>query len=206
MNIKLFLMVALGVTLVLSFGAPTVTAHPDRGCSGCHVPHGGDGDNSTVPLWNPQHTTTTLTGGYSNPNNTFNATITGPTGSSKLCLSCHDGSYAPVHADHRFDGAAGSLGTLTNSHPISFAYDAALAAADGELVDPSTLPADVLDGNQQMQCTSCHEVHNTASRQKTANLRWAYPVDTGDPATTVSDTYVNGQGLTYVFCTKCHVK
>ena len=57
------------------------------------------------------------------------------------------------------------MGTdLSDDHPISFTYDAALATADGELATPSggtvgTLP---LFGasSDQMECATCHDVHD----------------------------------------------
>jgi len=58
---------------------------------------------------------------------------------------------------------------LTNDHPISFTYDASLAAADGELRVPDgttvgtrtagqTKPRLPLE-NGQMQCSTCHDPH-----------------------------------------------
>jgi cytochrome c peroxidase len=57
---------------------------------------------------------------------------------------------------------------LANSHPISFVYDSALAAADGALKNPAqpstlgrTIAQDLLDANSKMQCNSCHDVHTS---------------------------------------------
>ena len=57
---------------------------------------------------------------------------------------------------------ATNLGTnLSQDHPVSFTYNSALAAANGELSDPATLTNQVrLDSNSQMQCTACHDPHN----------------------------------------------
>ncbi|HSU55282.1 MAG TPA: cytochrome c3 family protein, partial [Candidatus Dormibacteraeota bacterium] len=97
-----------------------------------------------------------------------------PTGASKLCLSCHDGTVAlgmvasrsrPIEMRNSVttmpQGPA-NLGTdLSDDHPISFTYDNALVAAHGELRDPATLNAKVrLDHSHQLQCTSCHDPHN----------------------------------------------
>jgi predicted CXXCH cytochrome family protein len=57
----------------------------------------------------------------------------------------------------------GRLGTdLSDDHPVSFAYTAALAAArGGELVSPATLTGRIkLDASGQMQCTACHDPHD----------------------------------------------
>ncbi|MCC7204734.1 MAG: hypothetical protein IT441_06615 [Phycisphaeraceae bacterium] len=172
----------------------TALGHPST-CTLCHTPHAAYSDTS-VPLWQPDHSTTTLTGNYSSP--TMDAVISeSPDGASKLCLSCHDGSYSssygPItaHPEVVF-GPAGDLGGMDRNHPVSFVYDAALVAADPELVDPSTLAKDILDRNEKMQCTSCHDIHNNTAAVDTPNLRWAY-----DPAV---------RGTVSAFCRQCHAK
>jgi len=102
------------------------------------------------------------------------AVVSQPTGSSRLCLSCHDGVLALASA--QLGPAVQSTGTsvsalpvtgrsvlgadLRASHPVSFTYDSALAAKRGELVDPRLLPSTVrLDATGQLQCTSCHDPH-----------------------------------------------
>jgi predicted CXXCH cytochrome family protein len=141
-------------------------------CEPCHTPHNSIGPANT-PLWNHGITTETFDT-YSNTVS-LDATMGQPNGSSKLCLSCHDGSVALDN----FSGAAGStmltgdalIGTdLKNDHPISFTYDVSLATTDGELADPSTdisglggtIAADMLSGDQ-MECSSCHDAHNNAN-------------------------------------------
>jgi predicted CXXCH cytochrome family protein len=116
-------------------------------------------------LWNGSETTTTFVM-YSSA--TFQGTIDGqPSGNSKLCLSCHDGTSNPDFAwigdNHRFNADA-----LSNSHPISFVYDSALAVQDRGLRDPSdvstlggTIMEDLLDPDSKVQCASCHDVHSS---------------------------------------------
>lgn len=130
-------------------------------CIACHTPHNANTTITDAPLWN--HTMTEATYElYASP--TFNGTTSQPTGVSKLCLSCHDGTIAPDaftgHAGVTSIATAGNLGVnLKKSHPISFTYDAALATADGELTDPGTLPAGWIN-NSKFECSSCHDVHN----------------------------------------------
>jgi predicted CXXCH cytochrome family protein len=143
-------------------------------CIVCHTPHNADISVTGAPLWNHEVTGTTFTL-YSSPS--LDATDLGqPAASSKLCLSCHDGTVALEN----FGGATGGtnyvagndlLGTdLSDDHPISFTYDAALATADGSLFDPTTqssglggtIQDDMLLANQ-VQCASCHDVHNAAN-------------------------------------------
>ncbi|NVO01266.1 MAG: cytochrome C [Bacteroidetes bacterium] len=145
-------------------------------CIVCHTPHGAITTVSNAPLWNHQVTATAAFTLYSG--STFNgaSTITQPDASSKLCLSCHDGTVALQN----FSGTTGAgttissfynVGTnLANDHPISFDYNAALVAADGGgLKDPTTalgigtqtIQNSMLFSNK-MQCASCHDVHNSA--------------------------------------------
>jgi predicted CXXCH cytochrome family protein len=110
-----------------------------------------------------------------------------PGGVSRLCLSCHDGSvatnsygFAPgvVNAGVKKITSAnvsligGDLGDgggydLSNHHPIGFDY-ADAKSHDNELAETSVqlgANADVTIGsllwNGKMECTTCHDVHNT---------------------------------------------
>ncbi len=139
-------------------------------CIACHTPHDADVSVAESPLWNHEVTSTVFTI-YSS--NTLDATVGQPGGSSKLCLSCHDGtvaldSYGGMTGTSFIDGGHNIGTSLTNDHPISFTYNTALATADGSLMDPSTatsglggtIAADMLYGGE-LQCASCHDVHNS---------------------------------------------
>ncbi len=139
-------------------------------CLFCHTPHNCV---PSSPLWNRANSGATYTT-YSST--TMNASPGQPTGSSIMCLSCHDGTVALgqlksmgatliTFASTTFmpAGITGNLGTdLRNDHPISFVYDNALAASDGELKEPGSIliPSIKLENNQ-LQCTSCHDAHNS---------------------------------------------
>ena len=106
-------------------------------CVVCHTPH--NATTATTPLLNHTLTKATFTV-YSSPS--LNATVGQPSASSLACLSCHDGTVA-IDA---FGGNTGTtfmtggdkLGTdLSNDHPVSFTFDAALATADGGLNNPT---------------------------------------------------------------------
>jgi predicted CXXCH cytochrome family protein len=137
-------------------------------CVFCHTPHT---TRSEGPLWNHQMSATAYTP-YSS--SSMKAAVGQPTGSSKLCLSCHDGTVALGMLDNRrtpvpmtkgttvMPAGPSKMGTdLSGHHPISFTYDSALATQQGELQDPMTLKREVrLDKNREVQCTSCHDPHN----------------------------------------------
>jgi len=146
-------------------------------CVACHTPHNADTTVAEAPLWNHALTGKTFVL-YSSP--TLDATVAQPDGSSKLCLSCHDGTVAldsfGTTTGTTFMSGSSAVGSddLGNDHPISFTYDATLAGTDGALHDPTVgsvtigAGADSKSGtiNQVMllagklQCASCHDVHN----------------------------------------------
>jgi hypothetical protein len=150
-------------------------------CVACHTPHNANITVADAPLWNHALTTKTYQL-YTSP--TLNATPGQPSGASKLCLSCHDGTVALDSfggaTGTTFIGAGAAIGSsassdLQNDHPISVTYNTALSTADGALFDPSTKSVTIGSGTQtrvgtidavmlyagQIQCASCHDVHNT---------------------------------------------
>ncbi|MBF0181841.1 MAG: hypothetical protein HQM03_17630 [Magnetococcales bacterium] len=173
-------------------------------CVFCHTPHAGtQAAGVPTPLWNRTLSTATYTKTYESASidADVNELRSGPGGTSKLCLSCHDGTVAigavnvlggkvPPTIGMSGTGTGGvmpagsgattgftrNLGVdLSNDHPISFTFNAALATADGELRSPpytsgTTLimgnaapgvnprPLAPLDNNQ-VQCASCHDPH-----------------------------------------------
>ncbi len=152
----------------LSAGGPgTVKASSESEiCIFCHTPHNS---SPRKPLWNRPDP-----GYHYIPYNssTLQASPGQPTGTSILCLSCHDGTIAlgnvlsrPAAID--FSGGISGMPTgtsnltqdLTDDHPVSFIYNSLLASSDGELVDPVSLTGPVSLPNEQLQCTTCHDPH-----------------------------------------------
>ncbi|MHC4941641.1 MAG: cytochrome c3 family protein [Planctomycetota bacterium] len=138
-----------------------------RVCVFCHAPHNTLG---MVPLWNREMPMSSYTIYKSS---TLDANPGQPTGASKLCLSCHDGTIALgniVSQTDRIRMVGGdfmpagltNLGTdLSDDHPISFTYTTGLTASDRQLAHPFGLPPEIkLDASNQLQCTSCHDAHN----------------------------------------------
>ena len=149
-------------------------------CLPCHAPHNND-NNIGELLWNHEITSATFSI-YSSL--TMDALTGDPTGVSKFCLSCHDGTVAI----DSFGGSTGgtmiagdeNLGSnLSDDHPISFVYDTVLAVTDAELADPDidssnmpgggTIAADMLYGGE-LHCSSCHDVHNAYNNSYLLNV------------------------------------
>ncbi|OGS92258.1 MAG: hypothetical protein A2Z95_01235 [Gallionellales bacterium GWA2_60_18] len=140
-------------------------------CAFCHTPHGAT--PGVTPLWNRKLSTATYTPYSSNSldANQIQGALDQPGGSSKLCLSCHDGTLA-IGSVNVLNGAGsdatqgtqsiamsggvttmpvGSGSTtgftrllgadLSNDHPISVTFNDTLANRDGELR--------VVDANQK---------------------------------------------------------
>ncbi len=172
----LFNMNALGGSILqtkhnlsLTGPGPIKSTIEDEICIFCHTPHNARRD---IPyLWNRYDSTANYIPYQSS---TLHAAVGQPTGASKMCLSCHDGTVAlgalvseflevPFAGGIRFIPEGPSkLGTdLSDDHPVSFVYDINLAITNGELLEPSSLPPEVkLDSNGQMQCTACHDPHD----------------------------------------------
>ncbi len=145
-------------------------------CKPCHTPHGTKA--VPAPLWNHEVSTQTYTMYNETTSPTMVAQVSRqPDGISKICLSCHDGTiavdnYGTYTGGTFFLTGGDALGTdLRNDHPISFTYDTALATKVGDLYDPATKLSGLLHSSGtigqdmlfdgRMECSSCHDVHNT---------------------------------------------
>ena len=148
-------------------------------CKFCHIPH-----NAVVPqpLWG--HALSTVDR-YEVPTIRRGRGAIEPApqpdGSSRLCLSCHDGTVAlgdlggsrprvPMTGAQRLDsGRRGHIGTdLSGSHPVSFVVpDGDPGGPDSErdmglrpLASIESEEAVPLDTRGKMQCTTCHDPHS----------------------------------------------
>lgn len=150
-----------------------------RICIACHAAHNNDTNIVDAPLWSHKNSTIASYTLYSSPTFDGSGTMAQPSGSSKLCLSCHDGSVAVDSFGGRTGTAyvttfIGKNGNLKGDHPIGFNYDAALFAKDSSLADPSSSVTigsgaqtktgsitNVMLYNGKLECASCHDTHNT---------------------------------------------
>jgi len=152
----------------LSFSGPgpIKSSTESRICVFCHTPHSA---TPATPLWNkelrPQNYTT-----YENsPTLRTPQPLPQPTGSTKLCLSCHDGTIAlGTVASGANLGLNTSLSPgnpayfgldLSTHHPVSFLYSSSLP--NPGLVDFGTVKSSLLfEGAGFLQCNTCHDPHD----------------------------------------------
>ncbi len=163
-------------------------------CIFCHTPHNANVVNQ-APLWNRKFSSQTFSRYSShtlqirvNPAISSSAQYTAgtqPDGSSKLCLSCHDGVSKlgevirggpiamAVSGGDVITGLA-SFNPSTNKmktghHPVSFVYNGTVQQAISSarvtlgFQLPTAVPQVKLDKNQKMQCTTCHNPHQNQS-------------------------------------------
>jgi len=127
----------------------------DQICQPCHAPHnaihGYDG-----PIWNHQIVTRTFTRTDWETGVTENITLSG---SSKLCMSCHDGLTAVGNfggisdATDPITGDAALDLDFTDDHPIGVEYP-----SDSHILrDPAEVANYLEDG--KIECGSCHYAH-----------------------------------------------
>ena len=144
----------------------------DEICVPCHTPHNALQSNP-VPLWNHLTSVQVFTP-YGNPAGTMQSVAGAPSGVSLKCLSCHDGATNIDGYQNSQNGLVGSMvmpagptnfGTdLSNDHPISISYAAAVAGGDLELQPIAGVQALGMlfaPGNAMVECSSCHDVHGT---------------------------------------------
>lgn len=137
-------------------------------CIFCHTPHNGA---PQTPLWNRTNPRTHY---RIYESSTTDARIDQPSGPSKMCLSCHDGSMAlgnvlsrpathPIVMTARTipPGTSDLTNDLSDDHPIGFRYDRALANADRQINPPEIVSRELpLGAHGEMHCTTCHDPHN----------------------------------------------
>jgi predicted CXXCH cytochrome family protein len=136
-----------------------------RICVFCHTPHNAAPQS---PLWNrdvePQSYTV-----YASPT-LRSGLLPQPTGPTKLCLTCHDGTVAmgtvlqpaagiPMRGEGRLPPASRSdFGRdLSSHHPVSFPYHTALPNPELAASPPIDL---VYGGTDEVHCVTCHDPHN----------------------------------------------
>ncbi len=146
-------------------------------CRFCHIPH-----NAEVPraLWGRSFSTAEYETAQIAGARGARVPAPQPDGSSRLCLSCHDGTIALGELAGRgksvdmagtqrlAPGHKGFIGTdLSGNHPISFVVAEGDPSATELGSDMGLKPLSLiresrdvrLDDEGKMQCTTCHDPH-----------------------------------------------
>jgi predicted CXXCH cytochrome family protein len=136
-------------------GPGTIRALTERdACVFCHVPHSG-ASNRPDP--------TAVYVPYAS--STMRARPGVPTGATRVCLSCHDGTIAvgqtrsgriaTTGSGYVPQGSPSNLGTdLRRTHPVSFP-----PINDARVHAPAASDEVKLDRGGELQCTACHDPH-----------------------------------------------
>jgi predicted CXXCH cytochrome family protein len=151
---------------------PIRAGSEDAICIFCHTAHNA---SATAPLWNRRNPVLTYT---TYESSTLKSVPGQPTGTSRLCLSCHDGTIALGDVRSRRGGipmtVAGPMPTgrsklgldLSDDHPISMSYQEAVSESGGTLRPTAHADGRPLVGEDgQVQCTSCHDPHDNSFGQ-----------------------------------------
>ncbi|MFO1078072.1 MAG: hypothetical protein U1E73_10170 [Planctomycetota bacterium] len=194
-------------------------------CAVCHIPHvEGRPLNRTNEklLWSRQMSTLSYTM-YASP--TLNGLTSGSgnaavDGSSRLCLSCHDGTVtsqlfhtqtnpgtrAPMEGSIRIGlpSTGTATGDLSSDHPFSITYNWGTGVGqDPYLKDPDSEFGGMITGQKisdilepssigpKVQCASCHDIHNT---EVPAGAEYYLRIKNDDPARPSA------------LCLACHIK
>ena len=178
-------LLAVGAICLLSSGL--YAAHTDHHCGYCHQPHRNfDPNDDPSDFGVPLYSSLQLRDGLptydlysSHWFDKYGITVGQPTGSTKLCLGCHDGSYKYGANNDRSMTHVFGAADLKNSHPVSINYEEARTKG-AALHDPKstseltplggTIEQDLLDEKGNVQCASCHDVHKTGVSE--TQLKW----------------------------------
>lgn len=192
----------------------------DRVCIFCHTPHGASPQST---LWNrPSPTAANAFALYSSgtlviddpavqANSQYDNSNTDlyPNGSTRLCMSCHDGAVAVGEIlNGQIPGGDAILSTvvsgaavidLATSHPVSFVYKDGLSAVLNDINTAKGAGAfrfptrsDIpLDGQGRMQCTTCHDPHNDTREDDPAQPPFWRHVVAGDAAASYNEVCVD---------------
>lgn len=169
----------LGAHDLSPIGTSPIKGGLSASCLYCHAPHSGVG--GMTPLWNQQLSSSVYT--------TYTSTTEAEKGTqpllgatSRLCLSCHDGTVAPGQTvAYKAIPMTGQMKAsdlfstnLQGSHPFSMVLPlvdapdlAASLVAQGKTADP-TGAVQLVNGN--VECNSCHNPHVQSTDQLSANF------------------------------------
>lgn len=150
-------------------------------CVTCHIPHGAD---TTKLIWNHTLSADTLsfgTGADTSSGTQLPTDVGASPGTSKYCLSCHDGTIAVGDMINGTDwgtntvsgifDVVGTGGDMDGNHPIEIpypdqagaTYNSVVTAADSAQYVASPTGVKLIGGTagaKGIGCASCHNPHN----------------------------------------------
>ena len=194
-------------------------------CQWCHTPHSANtAFAGSAPLWNKESTAINARTFTAYGQTLAGTTVGQPSGSSKACLSCHDGVDAinsiVLDVDTGINsnatgsnvafgataagtavlmpaGAATDIGTdLTGVHPLSVTYTAGKASlvATSSTFGVGGTIAKVLDTTGNIQCSSCHDPHAAQGDLTSVGTQ------------TAGDYFLRMSNAGSALCLTCHAK
>jgi hypothetical protein len=174
-----------------SIGDSTTYPRSSQICVFCHTPHKASGEG---PLWNRKASTVSFFKHYSSATLAIDSITESeygqPNGSSRLCLSCHDGvtalgavfstpltstsvniQFTDVRKGQTSENVTLGYETFSSHHPVSFKYNDTvrniLRSAPYNKTEywysPPSSTEVKLDKLERMQCTTCHDPHQDKS-------------------------------------------
>ncbi len=163
------LIVTMGLAMALALAPTTASAltgphdlslavaigPSNKLCGACHTPHNAIAGQPIIWAQTISGATFTMYG----PTVQGTPTDATPTGTSILCLSCHDGVTTILATGAVMGAGPEVIGVdLKTSHPVSIDYG---GVAKGLVAVPSVAK---LTTDNKVQCASCHDPHvNTES-------------------------------------------
>ena len=167
----------------------------NRICIFCHTPHNAA---PRTPLWNRSINPVSYVPYTST---TMGATPSQPSGPSRLCLSCHDGTLALGAVLSPAGGFATTgeiapgrttyLGiALSGDHPFSFSYYNSIANPLAGL-SPTAPPDLLFYSNGVMHCSTCHDAHEDAFKSEDKDGR-------------LTGKFLAAENRYSALCVKCH--
>lgn len=128
--------------------------HSSLGCASCHFAHPA---KAPRPLWQTRGGADSLL--FARESEAAGGVKTG------LCMSCHDGTIAPVIKAHSLSGAARAAAPGADpgaNHPVGVDYMAALRRDPGSYNDPA-MNARIMLEDGKVGCVSCHAAHDVTA-------------------------------------------
>jgi predicted CXXCH cytochrome family protein len=155
----IFLFITKGLVLLnsenLFANSAKLKSDSGQSCNFCHLPYGSsNGSSNNPPLWNGNIQ-------CKNFSSQVESESINQIQSSKLCLSCHDGTIAQdVAINPEKDGKPFGV-DLGKSHPISVDYTTAYSRKGPKSFHHLSTLQPLKLYNGKVECGTCHDTHQS---------------------------------------------